>query len=97
MRRLETSIEESWVLWVKQHYPDWFVIKLKAIGMRGWPDRLIIGPGPTLYFIEFKRPGEKPRKLQDWLHDKLRRWGFNVWVCTTKKEAQEIFQGYLQT
>ena len=37
--------------------------KFTSPGRRGVPDRILIGPGGTV-FLELKREGEKPTKLQ---------------------------------
>ena len=31
--------------------------KLKDVGTRGWPDRMMLLPGGRIFFTEFKRPG----------------------------------------
>lgn len=46
-------------------------LKLNVMGRRGWPDHLYIFQGHVL-FIEFKRQGEKPTKLQEHIHEQLR-------------------------
>jgi len=82
---LETDVERRFCRWLVLHM---FVpLKLNVKGRRGFPDRLIFGPGPTFYFIEFKRPGGTTSKLQDYRIKQLRRWGFNVYVCESFEEA----------
>jgi len=46
----------------------------------GFPDRLLMRPGGTCAFIEFKRPGEHPTKIQAYWHKRLRGMGFEVHV-----------------
>ena len=46
----------------------------------GFPDRLCLLPGGRVYFVELKRPGKKPRKLQLYWHQKLRDLGLAVLV-----------------
>jgi len=48
--------------------------------MRGWPDRLLLWPWRNVLFVEFKRPGEQPRKLQHYVHELIRAIGFEVLV-----------------
>jgi len=62
-------------------------LKLNVSGQIGWPDRLYIYKGRML-FIEFKRMGEKPRKIQEYRHAKIREHGFNVAV------VDHVEQGY---
>lgn len=64
-------------------------IKLKAIGKNGWPDRLFLIPGGRPLLIEFKRFGERTRKLQDYIHGNLRALGYQV-------EAHDTVDGALQ-
>ena len=54
-------------------------LKLNVIGRRGWPDRLFIFRGKT-FFIEFKRLGEPPTKLQKEIHGRIRAHGVEVYV-----------------
>jgi hypothetical protein len=62
------------------------VIKLNILGRRGWPDRLFIYKGQVL-FIEFKRQGEQPRKLQVAIHGRIRSHGINVDVVDTLQQG----------
>lgn len=55
------------------------VLKLNVIGRVGWPDRVFIYH-KRLLFIEFKRPGEKARKIQGYIHECIRKHGFPVKV-----------------
>ena len=57
-------------------------LKLNVLGRVGWPDRIFLYFGRVL-FIEFKRPGEKPRKIQEYIHGKIRSHGFAVRVVDT--------------
>ena len=43
----------------------------------GIPDRLVLYQGKAI-FVEVKRPGEEPRKLQILFAEELRRNGFTV-------------------
>jgi hypothetical protein len=86
MRPLETSHETGFVKWLDT-YAQWEAIKIYR---RGWPDRLVIGPGPVVFFIEFKRDvNEDLRKLQKHVREFLITIGFNVYVCRSAKEAKE--------
>ena len=82
---LEKSIEAS------------FVRNAKALGCitfklhdRNAPDRLILLPSNELLFIEFKRPGAKPRPEQEYEHDRLRARGFSVYVVDNKAEGLRV-------
>lgn len=74
---LEKTIEQV----VKKYAEEGGCItyKMNGFGHRGWPDRLFMYDGKVM-FIEFKREGNKPTPLQEQVHDKLRRAGFDVFV-----------------
>jgi hypothetical protein len=55
------------------------VVKLNLIGRIGWPDRMYLYMGKVL-FIEFKRKGEEPEKIQLWTHGQIRKHKFKVVV-----------------
>ena len=44
------------------------------------PDRIFIAPGGFVYFVEFKREGQKPTPAQAREHARLRQQGCQVWV-----------------
>lgn len=64
-------------------------LKLNVSGRRGWPDRIYLWRGKTI-FIEFKREGEQPRKLQEFIHGQLRGNGFEVYVVDALGEGRAI-------
>jgi hypothetical protein len=55
------------------------VLKLNVLGQVGWPDRMYLYRGNIL-FIEFKRPGERVRAIQEHIHERIRQHGFPVLV-----------------
>lgn len=69
-------------------------LKLNVQGQIGWPDRIYLYNGRVL-FIEFKRPGEKPRKVQLYVHEKIRAQGFNV-VATDDLHTARAALEYLR-
>jgi hypothetical protein len=83
-RDYEESIEQRFCInltkWSREHGILVTALKLNLTGRRGWPDRLIMWEGGNLLFIEFKRPGEEPRKLQVFIHGIIRDLGFEVEV-----------------
>nr|WP_042294007.1 VRR-NUC domain-containing protein [Candidatus Arthromitus sp. SFB-mouse-NL] len=63
---------------------------IKLTGFVGIPDRLILLPGGRMFFVEFKQKGKKPRKIQSFIHDKLRSLGFRVYVIDNKDKIEEV-------
>ena len=55
-------------------------IKLLSDYITGLPDRLCLFPGQKAIFVELKTTGEKPRKVQAFVHNRLRALGFRVEV-----------------
>lgn len=58
-------------------------IKLLCNHILGLPDRLCLFPGGKLAFVELKTTGEKPKRIQIFMHKKLRALGFRVEVIGT--------------
>ena len=55
-------------------------LKLLSDYFTGLPDRLCLFPGQKAIFVELKTTGEKPRKIQVFIHNRLRALGFRVEV-----------------
>jgi hypothetical protein len=81
MAELEKSVEDKCVAIADARGVK--SIKLNLQGRRGWPDRLFIAEYNRVWFVEFKRSGEKPNPLQAHIHRMLKRMGFRVSVFTT--------------
>lgn len=75
MRRLESSIENQVVEKAKKLGVR-LVLKFSPAGQAGFPDRIALIPGGSPVFMEFKRPGEKPRPLQRRRIKQLRDLGY---------------------
>jgi hypothetical protein len=71
------------------------VLKLNVLGRRGWPDRLFIFKG-KVFFIEFKRAGEKPGKLQEVIHGRLKQHGAMVYVVDSWSRGIELVNDLTQ-
>ena len=88
--KLEIEEEEKYV---KQALKlGCLAIKFKNPGRRNAPDRINLGPVGLIFFIEFKRIGEKPRPGQVNYFNRLRKTGHEVFVCYTADEALEILK-----
>ncbi len=57
---------------------------------RSVPDRIFLGPGRLVFFIEFKRPGEKPTAAQAREIAQLRGDGFDVYVVDDIEEGKAL-------
>ena len=57
----------------------WHVNKLIQTTLNGTPDLICHKDGRTVY-IEVKRPGQKPRPLQDFRHRELAKYGISTYV-----------------
>lgn len=66
-----------------------WLVKLRPY-IVGIPDRLLLGHQGRVVFIEFKRAGERPTRLQTIRHDALREIGHRVEVVRTVEEFREI-------
>ncbi len=62
-------------------------LKFVSPGWSGVPDRLCLWPGGRIMFVELKKPGKKPRPLQEKRLRQLREMGFDVGVVSSKEEA----------
>lgn len=67
-----------------------FVRKVRWIGRRAAPDDLFVKKGRHVW-VEFKRPGEKPRPGQDREIARMRKAGMEVHVIDNLDDAYELF------
>lgn len=81
MKDSEKVIERKLVEAVKEN--GGICIKLLSDYFTGLPDRLCLFPGQKAIFVELKTTGEKPRKIQIFVHNKLKALGFRVEVIDT--------------
>ena len=58
-------------------------IKLLCDQLIGLPDRMCLFPGHKIVFVELKTTGRKPKRIQMYMHNKLRALGFRVEVIDT--------------
>jgi hypothetical protein len=68
--RIKLSLEKA----------GWLVVKIIQTSQNGWPDLQAHKDGKTL-FIECKTTTTKPTDLQLYVHNKLRKQGFEVIVA----------------
>ena len=58
-------------------------IKLLCDNLLGLPDRMVLMPHSKIAFVELKTTGQKPRRIQVFMHNKLRNLGFRGEVIDT--------------
>ena|SRR6185295_623741 len=63
-------------------------LKLTIWGRVGWPDYLFLYPIRRVLFIEFKREGKEPRKIQEYIGNKIRAMGFVVLVIDNIEDGK---------
>ncbi len=85
---LEKHIENPVVMYAKTKGMD--VLKMNGMGYRSWPDRFFFYKEGSLFFIEFKRPGEVPTEKQARKIADLRKRGFRVYVVDDVPEGKVI-------
>ena len=90
---LEKDLEKKCCRIAQQH--GWLVHPKVGSHARGWPDRTfsrVIGDAfYELIFVEFKRPGAKPTRLQNHVADQLRERDYAVHVIDNVEDAQSLF------
>jgi hypothetical protein len=74
---LETSVETRVVRDAKQCL-GLRSLKLSLRYDAGWPDRVFLLERGRVFWVEFKRPGDPPRPLQEKRHAELRELGHDV-------------------
>lgn len=65
-------------------------IKLLCDQLTGLPDRLCLFPGGGVIFVEVKTTGQKPRRIQTFIHNRLRALGFRVEVIDTIEAVTKL-------
>lgn len=73
-----------------------FCLKFVSPGFPGVPDRIVIAPDGRVFFIEFKAPGQKPRRMQPHVHVMLRNMGHRVEVIDTFAQVRRLLSEITQ-
>lgn len=85
----ESRIEQAFCRWcASKSIP---CLKVQAIGVRGFPDRLILLQGKVV-FIEFKTPTGVLSEHQIRCHNRLKALGLDIHVCRSKEEAINVIE-----
>lgn len=70
-------------------------IKLLCDQLIGLPDRLCLFPNHKMAFVETKTTGQKPRRIQDYMHKKLRALGFRVEVIDSIEGVEQFINSII--
>lgn len=70
-------------------------LKVVAIGWAGFPDRVILLPQARIAFVEVKRPGSRPRPLQETRIQALQRFGFVATWVDSYEGVDRVLAGLL--
>jgi hypothetical protein len=89
---IEGAVGKRLYQWSRETGTPVHYLKLTILGNRGWPDRILLWKNKGVMFVEFKRPGEEPRKLQLYVHELLTSLGFEVQVHDNVDVAVEAIK-----
>ena len=70
-------------------------IKLLCDQLIGLPDRLCLFPNHKMAFVETKTTGQKPRRIQAYMHKKLRALGFRVEVIDSIEGVEQFINSII--
>ena len=71
-------------------------IKLLCDQLIGLPDRLCLFPNHKMAFVETKTTGQKPRRIQTYMHKKLRDLGIRVEVIESVEDVIHFVEEKMQ-
>ena len=86
----EGKIQTSIVRYGKSQ--GFWVLRFEVMSMAGFPDLLLLGHG-RIAFIEVKRPGKKPTKLQFKRLDQISEHDIPAIWCDNINDAKEFIDG----
>lgn len=71
-----------------------WAIKLLPFLVSGLPDRLCLFPKGRVAFVEVKGTGETPTKIQKFIHRRLEKIGFKVWIVDSSAVINELINTF---
>ena len=72
-------------------------LKLGVTYQNGMPDRLVLMPNGICAFVELKQKGKKPRAIQRWQHERLRKLGYKVFVLDRTSDIENVINQILDS
>lgn len=88
MSILESAVERKCVEYAAKKG----ILSIKIKGLAGWPDRLFFIKDGTVFFVEFKRPGEAPRPLQVHVHNLLKEYNIPVFIIDKFDQFKRLLE-----
>lgn len=92
---IESSIEHAFKVAVEAK--GGICLKLGITYQNGMPDRLVLMPNGICAFVELKQKGKKPRAIQKWQHERLRKLGYKVFVLDRTSQIDDTINQILDT
>lgn len=86
----EATIEKAVCKYATER--GWWPIKMGITYVKGFPDRMFLGPNGRVFFIEFKAPKKLPTKLQRYRLEQLKEMGFDVYVVDSTYNGKQIVE-----
>lgn len=86
-RPLESRVQRSVIKRLEDK--GYLVVKVGLCNKAGFPDLMGLKDGRAV-FVEVKRPGNKPRPLQEYRIDELQRAGFTAIVVTCAGDVDSL-------
>lgn len=96
MTKLESSVETRLRVVVEEQMGG-MCLKLLTNFVTGLPDRLVLLPDREIYFVELKRKGKTPRKIQAYIHRRLMALGFEVLVIDSVESVNTFRDEKIRT
>lgn len=93
LTQCELDVEKPFVAYARTRGCK--ALKLRLIGIRGFPDRTVICPEGRVLFIEFKRKGKTQTGPQIRWMNILQSLGFQYFVCDSTEKAKAVLDDFL--
>lgn len=75
----------------------WLSVKIKFLGRRNCPDRLVLAPPFSYFLAELKRTGKKPTRAQARAHRSLEQFGARVFAPNSIEAVDATIVQMLKT
>ena len=66
--------------------------KMQNVYQSGFPDRVVFMPGGGVCFVEFKSGGEKLRRIQAYVRERLTSMGYRYYVVDSREQLSEVLK-----